>query len=326
MSTQTNNISTTPFEFNYASLILEPYNKSAGSSSKLLREVINKLNDKDLPDSIRVIDRFKNRKGASTRELLHIAAPLQDSGRRCFGRIAIIKDKPPMLWKGKDIVEEILKEENRKFIDVTHYVIHFSENSDPVIMIEFNSSGPRLSDIEFYFRQVCKEYKIAKAISSSWHLDINYDDLTGRIANVFGVTVKLNVNDLKYSSKVDWHNSLQTLKDDSGFKDVRLEFFYKRVKDKKGLYEKNIKGLDFARGIIDWLKSDNNNIEHVDDLKMSYQLDNGEYADLDFLKNKTTSIVNVPLFTSTQYKPTDFKECVGQEFNSYLKDGVTNTK
>ena len=313
-------------EFHYASIKLEPYSGSCNDSSRLLKNLIQKLNDKDFPNEKRIIDRFENRKGTVKRRLVHISSPFEQKGIRCFGKIALIKNKAPMVWGGKDVIEHIEKDNFKEFIEITNYVINFNENIEPIIMVEFNSDGARLSDIEFYFRQILKDYKISKSIKTKLFLDTDYNELDDNLTNVFSVVVKLDSNKLIQSKKAEWYKSLKTLSDEAGYKDVRLELFYQRKKDSLGKYIKNIIGLDYARGIISWLKQSDKNIEYVDDLKMTYQVDdNQEPIELDFLKNKTTSIINIPLINQTQYRPQDFKHYVGQEFNNYLNTGKTNT-
>jgi hypothetical protein len=311
------------FEFNFASISLKPYSGSKGSSSYLLKSIINKLNDTDFPNDKRIINRYKNRKKSPKRELVIISNRIGEKGTRCFGRIALIKNKAPLLWNGKDdIIEEIEKETNKQFIEITNYSIHFCDDADPVIMFEFNSEGPRLSDIEFYIRQIAIEFKLAKNIETILHLKTNYDKLDSELTNVFGVTVKVNA---AYTYKFDWFKALKNLNDDSGFKDVRLEMFFKRKKDIRGNYEKNIKGLDFARNLLSWLKKDKKNISHLEDLKMTYQISDDEVIDMDFLNNKVISLLNFPLIDG-KVKTTDFHFAIGQEFNYYLKTGITNNE
>ncbi|MDN4164571.1 hypothetical protein QWY31_03605 [Cytophagales bacterium LB-30] len=312
------------FEFNYASFSMKPYAGKNGGSTKLLKEIVSKLRDKDFPKEKRIIDRHENRKNSISRKLVIISNHYEDTGKRIFGKLALIKNKAPLLWNKVDLVEEIEKEENKEFIEVTNYVIHLGENSDPVIMFEYNYEGPRLNDFEFYIRQIAKDFKIAKNINYSLHLNTNYNQLDKEIVNVFAITVK--VNSVNSSSHSNWLNVLKDMNHDTGFKDVRLEFFYNRSKDKNGRYFKNVKGLSFAKKIISWLKNDGTNIDYLEDLKMTYQLnDEGEIVDLDFIKNKVVSMVKVPIINGKIYQNKDFKYEVGIEFNKYLKTGLTST-
>lgn len=312
------------FEFNYASIRLKPYNGDESSSSQLLKKIIAILNSEDFPNSKKIIDRHENRKNSVNRKLVIISNRLEDKGQRCYGRIALIKNKAPMLWGGKDIIEEIKKVTNQQFIEVTNYVIDFNTTGDPVIMFEFNNEGPWLSDIEYYLRQVAKEFSIAKSTETSIHLKVSYEQLDRELNNVFSVVVKVNVVN---NNKANWLKTLKTLNDDAGYKDVRLEMFFKRQKDDNGKYLRNVRGTDYARSIIEWLRKDKKNIEYLDDLKMSYQTNNeDEIIDLDFLKNKVISFINIPTETSNTYTFKTFKEIVSNEFDFYLKTGTTKNQ
>lgn len=309
------------YEFNYASFKMKPYSGDVGSSSSLLKGIIKKLNEDDFPSDKKVINRHENRKNAVNRKLVIISNRFEVKGMRSFGKIALIKNKAPQIWGGKDIVEEIEKEENKQFIEISNFWIYYCVGADPVVMYEYNHEGPRLSDIEFYLRQIAKEYRIAKNISTSLHLKTTYDQLDKNLQNVFGLTVKVNSANTK---RYDWFNALKNLNDDSGFKDVRLEFFYKRVKE-NGQYLKNIRGMDFARNIISWLKKDKDNLEYMSDLKMSYQVSGSdEIIDLDFLKNKVVSILKIPLNEQDKVISKEFRGIVSDEFNYYLEKGETN--
>lgn len=317
-------MNTINFEFNYASIRLKPYNGDESSSSQLLKKIIATLNSDEFPNSKKIIDRHENRKNAVNRKLVIISNRLEDKGQRCYGKIALIKNKAPMLWGGKDIIEEIKKVTNQQFIEVTNYVIDFNTTGDPVIMFEFNNEGPRLSDIEYYLRQIAKEYSIAKSTETCIHLKVSYEQLDKELNNVFSVVVKVNAVN---NNKANWLKTLKTLNDDAGYKDVRLEMFFKRQKDDNGKYLRNIRGTDYARSIIEWLRKDKKNIEYLDDLKMSYQTNNeDEIIDLDFLKNKVISFINIPTEPSNTYTFKTFREIVGNEFNFYLKTGTTKNQ
>jgi hypothetical protein len=317
------NLTFTEFEFNYASFSLTPYTGSNSTSTRLLKSIICKLNEPDFPKGKKLIDRNKNQTKSTPRQLVMISNRIEDKGIRCFGRIALIKNKAPMLWNtGMDIVEEIDKPENKQFIEVTNYVIHFNNSGEPVFMIEFNNEGPRLSDIDYYLRQIAKEFNIAKYIKSSLHLKVDIAQLDKEIRNVFDIVVKVKS---VYSNRLTWFKTLQGLNEDCNYKDVKLELFFKRKKDNAGKFEKNIKGTDFARNIITWLKKDDRNIEYMDDLKMSYQCDDDNIVDLDFIKNRVVSLVTVPIVEGKSYDQKEYRFAVSNEFNKYLTTGKTNS-
>ena len=98
------------FEFNYASFKMEPYARGSGTSSQLLKEILLKLRDPSFPNDKKVIDRFENRTNAGERKLIIVSNRYSETGTRVFGRIALIKNKAPLLLSSGNIVEEIEKE------------------------------------------------------------------------------------------------------------------------------------------------------------------------------------------------------------------------
>lgn len=305
------------FEFNYATIIATPFARDKRNSSQLLRHLIQILIDEQHPE---IIDRHKNRKNAAPRQIFSVQNRLEKEGKRCFGKLVLIKNKAPMIWGGKDVIEQIERPENKEFIEVTNYCIHFGAN-ESIMMIEFNNEGPRLNDIEFYFRQLFKKFQLAKYIQSIMHLETSYEQLDKDIHNIFNIKVKVNS---AFNNRFDWFNLLTKMNAETGYKDIRLELFYKYDKNNNGKYQKNIRGIDFARNIIGWLRRDNKNIDYVDDLKMTYQVDeDSEPIQLDFLNNKITSCVKIPLEKGEIYKPAVYRELVNKEFNYFLTNGKT---
>ena len=202
-------------------------------------------------------------------------------------------------------------------------MIHFDPAGIPILMIEFNNEGPRLSDLEFYLRKIAKENDIAKYFKSSLHLKIAYDQLDKEMRNIFAFTVKVKS---VYTNRVSWIRTLEKLNDEIGYKDVRLELFFKRNVDAKGKYDHNIKGTDFVRTLIGWLKkSDRENIKYLDDLKMTYQDEDDRIIELDFLKNKDVSIIRVPRTEGKSFDQNDLRNALDQEFTNYLTTGKTNS-
>lgn len=307
------------FEFNYADLQLTPYTGSAENSTQLLKKIINYLNSSEFPPDKKIIDRNKNQTGSISRELVMISNRFSERGVRCFGKIALIKNKAPMLWReGEDVVVSINRPENQKFIEVTHYLIHFDPNGTPIISIEFNNEGPRLSDIQFYLRQIGKESGIAKFFQSNLHLKIEYDQLDRQMRNIFSVNVKVKS---AFTNRLNWLKMLKDMNDETGYKDIRIEFGFKRKRGLNGKYEHNTLGTDFARSLINWLKNKDTNIDYIDDLKMTYQSENDEVLSLDFIKNKEVSLIKLP----SGYDPKDLRVAIDEEFSNYLSTGKTNT-
>jgi hypothetical protein len=311
-------------EFHYCSLSIGSYAGDDESQTRLLKDIVQSFSRDDVPDDLKIIDKLKGRKVNRKRKLVQISAKFGKGGKRCFGRIALIKNKAPQFWStGADIVEAIEKPDNKEFIEVTNYIIDFTPVSEPIIMVEFNDAGPRISDIEYYFRQYSTHYKIAKSIKAKLHVETDFKDLDRQLQNVYELYIKVPSSKFIYN-KEKWFGSLKALSEETGYKDVIVKLYYGYQKDKVGDYKKNSRGLDFARKILSWLKKDHHNLENIDALKMKYQSDySDKIIDLDFFKNKRTSYLKIPDYNG-YFKRSEFETLSGLELSYYMKNGVTN--
>jgi hypothetical protein len=310
-------------EYNYCSYKLDPYANHIQSSSSLLKVIINKLQDSDRPSELIEIDRYANQKGTEKRNLIHLGVRWGTAGKRCFGQMALVKDGFLYTLQGKDVVEEVQKPQNSKFVRLTHYIIDFT-SEEPIMMIQFNSSGPRISDVTFYFRQISKYYKVATSIKHITHLKVDIDKLESQIRTVFEINVKVNSKKSLSIGSSQWFKDFIGLNTKVGFKDVRMEYFFRR-KQNNGRYMINALGLDFARSIIAWLKNDQKNIDDLEDLSMSYELEDGSVKDFNFMKNKWTSyfIISEDNKTGLEIRK-EFERQAAQELNYYLVNGKSS--
>lgn len=190
-------------------------------------------------------------------------------------------------------------------------------------MHEFNYEGPRISDIEYYFRQVGRNNNIAKYINYILNYDADLETLEKELENVFAINLKVNFG---YNNRMTWLKSLQNLNDDTGYKDIRLKMHFNRTKLQNGSFDRNIRGTNLARDIISWIRNDSKNIDYLDDLKMDYLTEGkNEPEFLDFLKNKVTSSITIPLIDGKSYSYKELRELMANEFYYYLENGTTNT-
>jgi len=276
------------------------------------------LRSPDFDTEKRQINRNANQQKSQPRILLCLSNKFSDSGRRCFGRMALVKNKAPFGLVDGNLIEEIEKGKYQEFVDVSHYAIHFG-SSQPVVMFEYNHEGPRLYDFEFYIRRIARDAKIAKSVNFTIHLDVEIKDLDSSIYNVFSVSVKVNSNT---ANRVNWLAPLKKMSQETGYKDVKLDLVFQKQKDLLGRYIRNLRGLDYAKDILGWINKDKNNIGRLEALKMSYQLKGQDQIyDLDFIKNKTTSVLDVPFIDGKLYAPDGLNTIIGQELNVFIDTG-----
>lgn len=297
------------------------------SSADMLKKIIQSFKDKDRPPELFEIDRNEKRTGEESRRLVNVAARFGKEGKRVFGRIALIKNKAPQFLVGKDIVEEIKKPENSKFIEQTSYIIDFTSSEQPIMIFEFNSSGPRLSDITYFFRQHMQHFHIGRGIKHTEHLEIDTKGLDKRLKDVFSINVKVKAAEQTKYGKAEWFKSLIGIKEETGYKDIRLDLSFARPNPNSLKKNVNIIGVNFARKLIQWTNLDKNNFKALHDLKMEYQDDSGEIIELDFLKNKVTSCIEVNKLVKSEGEIRKaFEHEASQELNYYLTHGIVKNE
>jgi hypothetical protein len=322
-------MSTTKFNdnfvvFHYCSCRITPYKDNDGkSSSRLLKDILKKL--AELPGNERLIDSLKGQAGPSRRELVHVSARFYGPNR-CHARLAKVKDKAPFAWDSNTGAEEQLENpKNRRYIDMTNYLIDFTPEDEPVMMVEFNNEGPRILDIEFFLRKVATKYLLAKYIKFKLHTKFDIKGLSSKVSHVFDLKVKVNAAQLIHLNGLSKLDALKDLRDEAAFQDVRLEFSFGYQKEGTE-YRRNTRALDFFRSILGFLDKKPDNLDHFKALKAKYMdEDHSEPIEMDFIKNKITSILNVPSQEETKYL--DLKELrhkMDQEIFIYLETGEVN--
>ncbi len=148
--------------FHFFDLILTPY-KSVGSanSSNLLKNLFNLFIEDRKNDIVHVIDRKEGESNDDKRNLLIFSLSYTEKGQRIKGKIALLRDKLPVFLNKRSDIDEIENLNDRKLAEITHFCIDFS-TKEPIVMYEFNSNGPRISDFEYYIRQLGKKKGIIK--------------------------------------------------------------------------------------------------------------------------------------------------------------------
>jgi hypothetical protein len=122
-------------------------------------------------------------------------------------------------------------------------------------------------------------------------------------------------------SSAKWYQPLKKMQEDTGYKDLKIKFFYGRRVD-NGKTLSNFKGLDYVRDILGWLKTDKNNIESLESLKLQYEVEGSdEEKYLDFIRNKVTSFLVFTRGTNGKVPRKDMKQKINEEFNLYLSSG-----
>ena len=153
-----------------------------------------------------LIDKHETRQNSRREIFMNRAVILPKEKRiRCSmallrnGRVPLIKPKEEYkLIPITDTIKGSIAEE-------THFFIDFNKNT-VIICCEYNHHGPRISDIEFYFRNVAhKVLKLSKATEISAFLDAPIEETLEKLKNVLNIDIKIAPQDLNRLTN-DVHN------------------------------------------------------------------------------------------------------------------------
>lgn len=188
-------VNTVPVKFNFFSLKFEPYShlKSEYSTKKILLAVFEYLRELRKERKGHLIDRNENRDNTPSRELFMVGTKIYPTQRKILCTMALLrKGKEPKLKPtdkfkllpissiGGDIAEE------------THFFIDFS-GASTVVCAEYNYHGPRISDLEYYLRNISHNtLSLSKKTEVSIHFESTIEKTIHNLQNVLHMDIKLN--------------------------------------------------------------------------------------------------------------------------------------
>jgi hypothetical protein len=119
------------------------------------------------------------------------------------GRIALLRNNRTPLVYNKDnySISPLSELGDASIAETTHFLIDTSGNY-PIFFFEYNYHGPRISDIEYYIRQITnKVLRSSTACKASIHMSITIKDVLDNISDVLNFRIKANHKKLAYLNK-----------------------------------------------------------------------------------------------------------------------------
>ncbi|WP_158827681.1 hypothetical protein [Mucilaginibacter lacusdianchii] len=212
----------------------------------------------------------------------------QISGKLLFIRTDVF---PELMNTDDDKIRDIEAAENEGIIETTHFILSYNENTI-FVSLEFNQYGPRISDFVYYLNHYGYKQGITNGID---FLALYRDDLNSykeRINRVSCVTAKIHKNNISRMNDIDTElfEGFAVAEKASEAEYVTLTFKYD-YQQANGVSKIRSKVLN----IIDKLKSDKNNVNVLNTLKVKAedQSRNNKLKEFDLLNIWVKSEVNV---------------------------------
>lgn len=268
-------------------------------SKDITFNVINYISNKLLKDNQgHLIDKHEGRQKNSRRELFMNRAVIlvKDQRIRCSmallrsGRLPLIK--PREQFKLIPINESI----TGSIAEETHFFIDYSKNS-VIICCEYNHSGPRISDIEYYFRNVAqKVLKQSRATQIDAFLDAPIAETIENLQNVLNLEIKiapLDLNRLQLDVQNKYFSGMRNLSTIMEPKYLRVEaYFQSPGSNSKAL---NVKANNMIRDLLAKIKGNNIDIDAFKAFTFKFEDKEGKEEVFNLLSGKKEIVLNVDL-------------------------------
>jgi hypothetical protein len=317
------NDKTTKVKFNLFDFEFTPYEGKIKSSKSILVECINKINnEKTNNQKAIVIDRHENRVNELPRSLFISSAAYNIKERKYKCRIALIREGkiPTLVNKENYTITSFDKLGKHAIAEVTNFYIDV-DGKLPVVCCEFNSNGPRINDIEYYFRQISsfKMLRISKSCKASIHMKMPVDDVLSSLSDVLKFEIKVKPNRLNYLTrevKGAFIGNMNSLANTVEPKSIKIDAFFR---DRgKSSNEKNTKAISFVKNILTAVQKDSKIAEDIDDFTLEFEKKDGTEDVFQLLKGKVEIEADCSFKSAGNLDTKELYEKVSEEFNNYL--------
>lgn len=281
----------TPVKFNFFELKFTPFKSSDEQTTKdILLEVAKYLNLQQQAGQGFLTDRHEKRGKETARPLFVTQISTSWTDKRVKASMALLRTgRIPKLKPADSYVLMPLEKGKGEIAEETHFYIDFSTPT-VVMCVEFNNDGPRMSDIEYYFRIVAHDkLNMAKSTNVDTFMDMSVDKALAEFKNVLNIQVKIQPEKL---AKLDttlhgqYYSGVSNLKQyvDPSF--VKLELLFESSDKKYSSKVINKKGNTMFKRMLDSFNTDPVNMDVFENFVVRYEKEDGNEDIFNLLKGK----------------------------------------
>jgi hypothetical protein len=315
--------------FNFFDFIFTPHkgNESIGDSNRILKSCIQRINDEQTQkQKAIVVDRHEGRQDVEPRNLFVSSAAYLAREKKYKCRIALIRDNkiPTLVNKTNYALTPLDELGDNAIAETTNFYIDMNGNV-PIVCCEFNSSGPRVSDIEFYFRYISshKMLYISKACKASIHMKLPVNEVLDSISDVLKFKIKAKPNRLNYLFQqvgdpfISNMNALaNTVKPSS----LKIDAFFRERGNSSTT--KNVGAVALVKRILNAVKNDNEVIEDFDDFYLEFEREDGSDAVFNLVRGKQEKIIKCSYRTPGNVNTKELFDKANEAFDEYLNSRI----
>jgi hypothetical protein len=315
-------ITLTPIRFHFYYLSFTPYDNLEGShdSNTILKDVITFISNEMLANKGYLIDRNLNRDNELPRELFMTSAVFMPREKRIRCSIALLRSgRVPKIKPVDKFMLISLEQMGGSIAEETHFYIDYNR-SIAIICIEYNYHGPRISDIEFYLRNIARyKLKLSKATEVGLYMGNSIDKTLANLKNVLNLDIKIQPKKIAQMDKDivgQYFTGLNSIGNNLKPNFIKLEAMYQAPGRNISSSELNKEANLMVMSLIRKFKARPLNIDCFENFVVRYENNEGEEDVFNLLREKREVLKEVDL--STIKKKRDFYELIEKDFDDFI--------
>jgi len=311
----------TLIKFHFYKIKFTPYNNLRNQTSHtILHQVITFLSQEKLAGRGLLIDKHEGRGKDGARPLFVTNAVFMHKEKRIRVSMALLRTgKIPLLKPADKFLLVPLDTSNGEIAEQTHFFIDY--NTDSIILCaEFNYNGPRVSDIEYYFRVVARDkLKLSKATEVEMYMDTSIDKTLAELKNVLNFDIKVQAQKLPQLDTVlvgQYFTGITNLANRIKPKYVKLEAMFQTPGKQYDSSELNKEANNMVTNFLNAFKAKPTNMDVFEQFVVKYEDKEGNEDFFNLLKGKKELLKYVDIKT---LKGRQWYELIETDFDEFIQ-------
>lgn len=269
-----------------------------------------------------LIDRHELRQQGNRREIFLNRSVIMHKDKRIRCSMALLRaGKVPLIKPNEEYklvpISEAIK---GSIAEETHFFIDYSKNS-VVVCCEYNHHGPRITDIEFYFRNVAhKVLRQSKATEVNAYLDAPIEETLSKLKNVLNIDIKIVPQDLnKLTPDVSnkYFTGMRTLGALLNPKFLRIEAYFQSPGGSIKSTALNTSANNMIRDLLNKIKGNKLDIDAFKAFMFRYEDLDGKEELFNLISGKKEIILEVDL--KKIIKARDWYDLIKPELDQFME-------
>ncbi|GHE29125.1 hypothetical protein [Sphingobacterium griseoflavum] len=306
--------------FNFYKLSFTPVKANEHLRQKdILNKIIQACTPKFIKNKVYLIDRYESRISTERRELFISYITYNHLENRYKGTIALIRNGKKPFLKPKESYQLVPLDslDLGTLTETTHFFIDTSSDK-PYLCVEFNNIGPRISDIEYYFRNLGQKYlNITKKTEVEVFLKRPIKSVLENLKSVLSFDFKIEPKKVPLIDKTvanNYFTSFNNLNSKFDPKFLSMKAYYQsRGKNKNG---DSIKGLAFIKQMLQSFSTGHTDLDTFDSFTLEYLDQNDEYDKINFIRDQKEIVIHADL--KSVVKNRDWYDLIKVDFDEFM--------